>query len=531
MSAAIDIAASKRINRITRRKTGTTVKATLILLFYLLFAFSFTVVVGSVLFANNATDYSPVIPLALITLELTLLLLLYRLLGRYAGFVERHYPLIIASGLILLFAVNIRMGCLLRFDPVFDLGAVFTGAREWATTGSFMGQPDSTCDPNYFYYFPNNLGAMALLFLAFKGASLLGATDSFAVAMVTNALLEIAAVLLTVLICKRLFGVAQSVLVLVCVLLSPPFYLVAPVFYTDSLSMVFPAFIVYLYLNCRESATRPRRALFVALMGLTCALGMLVKFTVTIAFVAVVIYDALSRGRLPSLRLAVGAGTVIAVVLLLFHGYFYAVHLDRAKAEELRIPLTHWVMMSLENGYYNPEDYAFTQSFTDKAEQKVAIDNRIKERVAEKGASGMLRLFYWKGIVAFGDGTWAQSDFLDDNPGNTTALHALVLYDGRYYPQYKVLCSGSYFALQVLMLLSAYGVLLQRSRPNGNMLPLLCVFGVMLFLMFWEVSGRYVTNYIPMMIVSAISGLEVLASVLPMEGAAPQVPLVTVGSL
>ena len=154
---------------------------------------------------------------------------------------------------------------------------------------------------------------------------------------------------------------------------------------------------------------------------------------------------------------------MIAVVLLLFHGYFYAVHLDRAKAEELRIPLTHWVMMSLENGYYNPEDYAFTQSFTDKAEQKVAIDNRIKERVAEKGASGMLRLFYWKGIVAFGDGTWAQSDFLDDNPENTTALHAFVLYDGRYYPQYRALCSGSYFTLQALMLLSAYGVLLQRT--------------------------------------------------------------------
>lgn len=39
---------------------------------------------------------------------------------------------------------------------------------------------------------------------------------------------------------------------------------------------------------------------------------------------------------------------------------------------------------------------------------------------------------------------------------------------------------------------------------------MLCVFGIMLFLMMWEVTGRYGTNYIPMIMISAVSGLDMV---------------------
>ena len=104
--------------------------------------------------------------------------------------------------------------------------------------------------------------------------------------------------------------------------------------------------------------------------------------------------------------------------------------------------------------------------------------------------------------------------FLDDDPVNDTALHSLVLYDGSHYEAYRYICSGIYFSLQLLMLVSAYGELLKKRQRQENALPLLCVFGIMLFLMLWEVSGRYATNYIPMIIIAAVSGLDVLTEAL-----------------
>ena len=380
--------------------------------FFALFAFVFTIVVGSVIFANNVYDCTPAVLLLLIGSSITLMLLIYRTLGRYMAFLERHYKAILVSGLILLFTANVVAGYMLRYEPAFDLGAIFTGAAKWASTGKFMGNMNLTCDPNYFYYFPNNLGGMSLLFVAFKIASWFALTDYFAIAMIMNGLLATATVLLTALICKRLFGIKQSILALVFFLLSPPFYLIAPVFYTDSLSLVFPVLVVHLYLLYADSKTTAAKATLASLIGLSCAIGMLVKFTVVIALIAIIIYRLCTKGIISALPLTATSGIVIIAVFVAFNAYFYSTHLDKDMAEKLNTPYSHWIMMSLEgDGRYNPEDYEFTQSFEDPSERKAAISNRIKERIEEKGLMGMLKLFYKKGVIVFGDGTYAQSDF------------------------------------------------------------------------------------------------------------------------
>ncbi|HWS29795.1 MAG TPA: glycosyltransferase family 39 protein [Clostridia bacterium] len=479
---------------------------------YYLFCFAFTVIVGSVIFANSANDFSAAILLALIVLNLALLFFAFHMLKKHATFVERYYKCIIASGLVFLFVVNVISGYALRYEPVFDLGAIFTGASEWVSTGNFMDHMNWTCDPSYFYYFPNNLGGMTLLFFGFKFASWFSIADYYAVAMVMNALLGAATVLLTVLICKRLLGMTQSVMALVCVLMSPPFYFLAPVFYTDALSMVFPVLTIFLYLKYTDCEACRIKVLWATLIGACCAVGMLVKITVVIALIAVLIYHICTKGVTSALPVVAVSGVVIAAVLIAFNAYFYSAHLDKSTAEKLNVPYIHWIMMSLEGeGKYNPQDYEFTFSFDDPEEKKTAISSLILQRIKSRGLRGMLDLFYAKGITIFGDGTYAQSDFLDDNPVNETALHRFVLYDGEFYPEYKHLCSGIYFTLQLLMLVSAYGALRKKEAPSGKTLPLLSMLGIMLFLMFWEVSGRYLTNFIPMIIISAVSGLDVLS--------------------
>ncbi len=274
--------------------------------------------------------------------------------------------------------------------------------------------------------------------------------------------------------------------------------------------MVFPVLIVYLYLKLIDSGKHSQKVVFAVLIGLCGAVGMLIKFTVLIALIAVGIHCVLFRGVVPFLKSIAVVGVIIAAVFMAFNCYFYTVHLDREKAYELKIPYVHWVMMSMGDGSYNPADYDFTLSFPDKKEQRAIILTSIKERMIEKGLFGTLRLVYWKGIVTFSDGTYAQSFFLDDNPVGDKDLCDIILYDGRYFNRYKYICNGTYLALQLLMLVSAFGVLFQKEKAHSSMIPLLCVFGISLFLMCWEVSGRHIISFIPMMMIASVSGFTVI---------------------
>lgn len=474
------------------------------------FIFAFTIIIGSIVFANDTYDLTPVIVVALVCLNVGILYIANRFLHKHINFFERNWWVVITTGAIVLFIINIVFGFMLRYTPVFDLGAIFTGASEWAVTGNFMERMDPTCDSNYFYYFPNNLGGMTLLYFAFKIASLFGGTDYFAIAMITNAVLAAIMVLLTILICKRLFGIRQSVMALTCILFMPTSYFIAPTFYTDSLSVVFPVLVIYLYLRTIGSKTLASKIFFSIMIGVACAIGMLIKFTVMISLIAVVIYHCIRKGVVSALSIAAISVSVIIGVFALFNGYFYSNHLEKATAQSLNTPYTHWIMMSLEGeGRYNPQDYEFTRSFDDIEERDSAISSEITRRIGEKGVMGMLELFKKKGIISFGDGTLAQSDFLDDTPAHSTFLHRFVLYDSEYHGVYKYACAGIFYALLLLMLIAALGSLYAKQQCDA-MLPMLCVFGIMLFLMFWEATGRYITNYVPMIIISAVYGLDLI---------------------
>ena len=52
-----------------------------------------------------------------------------------------------------MFIIEIVLGIALRYDPLWDVGAIHKGAIEWVETGTFENYYE------YFYRFPNNLAA------------------------------------------------------------------------------------------------------------------------------------------------------------------------------------------------------------------------------------------------------------------------------------------------------------------------------------------------------------------------------------
>ena len=415
---------------------------------------------------------------------------------------------IAGAACVLLFACNVAAGLQLRYAPLFDLEAIYQGAIAWAETGSFTNAVFESASQEYFYMFPNNLGGMTLLFVFFKFAALFRITDFFAVAVCCNSLLIACTVNITAQIARRLYGNAAGLLVLFFVLMSPPFYFMGAVFYTDTLAMLFPVLAFYLYLRAHESDTYARRTVRGALCGLCLAMGAFIKFTVLIAGIAMLIHAVCTLRKHTWKQTAVELASAILCIALLFavrDAYFYSRHMNRADADRQQIPLSHWVMMGLgESGGYSPDDYAYTRSFATLQERDTAARAEIRRRIGDHGGRGLVSLFYTKGKIAFGDGTYELNTYLDDRPVYDAPLHALLLPGGAYYPLYEQACTAAFFGVQLLALAGAVRTVCAKRADFAHLVPHLCVLGVLLFLCMWEISGRYVLHFLPVLLLCAV---------------------------
>lgn len=473
-------------------------------LFYAAFFCAFAFVFGEVLFFDPVHPYNPAILLLCLVPAVGLILLSRCLLTKHREAIERHYRVILTVFLLLYGLLTLVNGFLLRFTPSFDMDAVYGGALQWLREGSFSDY----CE--YYGYFPNNLGAMTVLHAVFSLADLVGVTDFFAVGVVFNTALLTATALVISLTCRKLRGAAAGILALVCFALCLPFWFMGAAFYTDSLSVLFPVLFYYLYLVFKERETWRGRLLAAVGMAAALTIGMLIKFTVLIVLAAVVIDALLCLNWKKVCLFIVCCGLLAAASFSAMNAYMYGVHLDKAACQELNTPHLHWVMMGMQNnGRYSPGDYEYTRSYPPE-ERNQACLARIQERIRAMGVPGLARLFAGKAAICFGDGTYALSDFLDDSPARASALHRYILYDGEHYRAYQNVTTGILLAVYLFMLWGALRCLREKagSRTLSELAPRLACLGILAFLLLWETSGRYFTNFVPLMLVCAVLSLS-----------------------
>lgn len=467
---------------------------------YGIFIVAFALVLGKVLFGDTIHSGNTMILLFYMVLGGGVMLLAYFLLSKYHSYIEKYYKVILIAFLAAYWILLMVNGFALRFTPSFDMDAVYGGAVQWVKDGSFSNYYE------YYGYFPNNLGAMTVLHAVFSIVSVFGVSDFFAAGIVFNSLLLTVAVLMVSLVCRKLRGSVLGVLALVFFLLCVPFSFMGAAFYTDSLSVLFPVLFYYLYLRYKEQETWKMRMVFAAAMAVALTLGMMIKFTVLIMFVAVLI-DGLLCMNWKKVCLFAGCSLLLAFAAFsIQNAYMYHAHLDREQCRQLNTPYLHWVMMGMQNsGYYNPEDYEYTRSFSPE-ERNQACLSRIGDRVKDMGLAGLTELFMNKMLVCFGDGTFALSDFLDDSPKKETWLHKYILYDGEKYTTYRHFTTGVLLAVYFFMLAGAVDCL--RGKPDSGemeiLAPRLACLGILSFLLLWETSGRYFTNFVPLMLVCGV---------------------------
>lgn len=431
-------------------------------------------------------------------------------------FLEKYAKWIVGGFLVAMFVLQIVFGYFLEITPNWDFRSIYQGAIDWVETGSFENFND------YYYMYPNNLGPMTFLMVCFRMAHLFGITDYYMVGTVVNAILNICMMLVVFLICKRLLSVRAGIFSLFIFAVSLPSYFCASVFYTDVLSMIFPVLFFYLYLRLKDEGKTVKKIIYAILMGLVIFVGIEIKFTVVIVGIALLIEAILNANKK---NLIIGVSTVFLILIIgffTFDSVIYSGHLDKSTADTRNFPALHWIMMGLQgNGGFSLNDENFTKSFSNTDERNQALKDEISHRIDNLGASGIFRLIMDKSTKCFGDGTYELAAFFYHGMAKDTVLNDYVVGSGSHYSQYQIFCTGIFLGFLLLLVIGTFGKCMactgKKEIDTSFLIPGLSVLGILLFLLMWETSARYITNYIPMIYIGAVIGMSEISKMLEGE--------------
>ncbi|MCH5279593.1 MAG: hypothetical protein J1E60_07385 [Christensenellaceae bacterium] len=466
------------------------------------------------------------------------------------------------------FGLLVAISAYMRYTPIFDLDAVYTGAINWGIRGDITSVSTSTFDAKtYFYYFPNNLGCAGFLALWFRLCSLVGFTDYLLAGFILCAAmcsLAFAGTALTAFELGLMYserpksGRIAAIISMLMFLVTPPMLFCAHMIYTDFLSMpfgIFGACLLIKAVNFAESTcavdfvhsayptvpiqsenskasnsfkTPKFRKLLLLLLAsaVLTAIGIQIKATVGIAIIACAICLVLKKDWKMLLGYGSAATVLTLAFILLLNLTVYPSQLDREKAKEMNTPTLHWVMMGLNEsagGWYNPGDYEFTRSFSDAQERDAAIKARILGRLGELGFGGFFKLAGSKLGSIFSDGTASIGDFAEQ-PGENNAqpeeyaikqsIYDFINTSGKNYETYKVMCGGMRLCSLLLFAVFAFSMLISKKSAPMYLVPLMCILGIAMFLSFWETNDRYIVNMLPFLILGGACGAERIGSAL-----------------
>ena len=407
--------------------------------------------------------------------------------------------------LALMGAGLLYMGMELKVYPGWDFGSVYQGAVEIVEDGAFSDNSNW-----YFTTYPNNVAVCMLLAGFFK---LFGGLCSYiTLGILLNVFLILLGIVFVWLLAEKMYGSRAAFLLALACALFLPFYMHAPIFYTDTFALPFVAgaFLSYLY--------RKKDARRLILTAAVLAAGYKVKGSLGVILAALLIHLWLQK---ESLGERVKKSLCLVVPFIILVALFTALparmpFFDASDREKNEFPMEHWVAMGLvDSGGYNADVYWMTAS-TEGKEAKKEVDREfIRETLEEYGVSGMLDHLKSKIEFTWGDGVYFAPEKLKRDPVKESWLHSWVLYDGADYQKTYRYCSAAQLLLLAGILLSALGNFLRKGEIREIQAMQLAVFGLFLFLLIWETRSRYLVNFVPVFLLLGADGLREVLKMLP----------------
>lgn len=484
--------------------------------------------VSSTVYSPDATShYSPGLVLLLLPLLALTGLFVARRAPRSLPRAPR-LPVVLAIVLTVLLVVKVAIGWGLLKVPGFDSGIVLLAAYHQVFPAAVTPPYDAALFTTYFGWYPNNLllgQCFTVVFSVAHALGLEGFRSYFALALVLNCIALTLAELLTFLVARRLWGTRTAFLALgataLFTTLSP--WLNTP--YSDTLGMLFPIGLLYVWLRLRGEHDRGRQLAHAALFGVVAAVGVAIKPTVLFAVVAIVLVEVIRsrrafRRKLTVVIAATLAGLALASGIATSAGVTAAVNASGLAPFDVlgwdgAAPLAHFMKMGARGtGGFEFEDVQSTFAVPPEERADAALQV-YKDRVAAMGPEGYAAFLGQKAFRTFADGSffWGQEgenypDWFWSDP-YSVAVRDWYARDGADHAPLASLWQAAW----ILLLAAASLPVARFSSPARRrvidstrlaMLALLC------FQLLFETRSRYVYLYVPFIVVMAVGAFHAL---------------------
>jgi hypothetical protein len=389
------------------------------------------------------------------------------------------YP---AAYFIAAIPIQVIFVIMLEYEPRvdYDVRLVFDGAVSLARHGHLTDEVLT-----YFAWFSNNFGFAYIMSLFLRIFGVFTQNHFMVFALFNIAAVNIGVYFLYDAV-RRSVGEKAACCMLAALFLYIPMYFFPSMIYTDTVTMCVPIICLNLSIRIREgTAGRRTETLYYTLMGAVSGLGMVIKPTAAIMFIAVVIICCVFIRTTKVYNLISLSLTVFVLTVLLFQ-IPYRLHVPKEMREADSIPYSHWVMMGLQDkGQANWDEFLVTMSFPTRSEKNANAAETIKQRLSEMGISGYIRLIGQKyGIL------YSRSDFKPEGViafgGSAESFKLERMKNNSMF--YSVYNGIMFYGVIFLALISIF-------LYTRNCTAYLAVFGANLFFMLWEVNPRYMTNY------------------------------------
>lgn len=437
---------------------------------------------------------------------------LFKLGAWVDGLTERQWHLLKGIGLALSAAALAAAGLITAQVLIMDLDVV------WQSLPDFL---DSVFLERYNVYYlecNNNLGLALLLAGFFRVLAPFGIAPGTPAGMAAAILLNCLALWLTVVLILRAARLltgrrAGEFCALGLCLIYLPFYLWAPVFYSDTLVMPFLMGTLVLFLQFRKADSVRTRLALAAAMGVLTFFGFAVKGSLAVLLVALPIQLFLEQ--VGGLRAAARTAAVLLITfVLVFAGYRTWQHhavLDYTEYETYGFPIELWFTYGSHGvGDYDPEDFDACIRMPTLTQRREVLTQRLRQNYSSYTLPELARFMTRKAVVTWGDGKFDADQFTATPQRANWSARFLLRGQPGYMPMTYV-CQALHNLLLGLVVFSGLLPLLRGDRPGGLAPVQLTLFGVMLFLSLWETKARYALHVAPCLVLCGAVMLTTLA--------------------
>ena len=449
----------------------------------------------------------------------------YLLQKKLSNVTKKQEFMIVLILFLIIIIVQGVVGYYLFEKPGWDWKIVFENAMNFA-----QGNQDQVAWW-YMQQFPNNVFLFVLQAVCFK---LLYMTHlvpqtylaTLGASVVINIIVIDIAMILTWLTVRNLFGKTAGIFSIIMMILGNSFFTFVPILYTDTLALFIPIGMLYVY-SCylkKKELTWQQGIWYYVLFGILLFLGAKIKFTCVIMMIA--IFMDLYFRKISWKQFGQMLGSIVCTFIictLLFTGFqnIYFKELKGVSNTPNKVPYTHWIMMGLKErkstipgvsfvGAYDVDDYAFTFKTEPEKRMQKNIDE-IGKRLKKHGMIGYPKFLYDKLQFTWNDGNYYGSALIGADPVRNHNLARDIYNSGGKYNDYLVITQdGVAIYLYLMFVLISFSYL--KNKKNKCHVALLAVFGLLVFLLLWEASPKYLLHYLPVFVVLGVYGTQIWTS-------------------